>query len=74
MTTAIIGTGGIGSTVARQLASGGETLRQPGRAGALRQRTPDTRLRTGGLNSVDARRPIGGSDELDARRESSDSP
>jgi hypothetical protein len=27
MTTAIIGTGGIGSAVARQLASGGETLR-----------------------------------------------
>src|ERR1700758_2473870 len=27
MTTAIIGTGGIGSVIARQLASGGETLR-----------------------------------------------
>jgi predicted dinucleotide-binding enzyme len=27
MTTAIIGTGGIGSAIARQLASGGETLR-----------------------------------------------
>ncbi len=27
MTTAIIGTGGIGSIIARQLASGGETLR-----------------------------------------------
>ena len=27
MTTAIIGTGGLGSAVARQLASGGETLR-----------------------------------------------
>jgi 8-hydroxy-5-deazaflavin:NADPH oxidoreductase len=26
MTTAIIGTGGIGSAIARQLASGGETL------------------------------------------------
>ena len=26
MTTAIIGTGGIGSVIARQLASGGETL------------------------------------------------
>ena len=28
MTTAIIGTGGIGSAIARQLASGGETLRR----------------------------------------------
>ncbi len=27
MTTAIIGTGGIGSVIARRLASGGETLR-----------------------------------------------
>ena len=27
MTTAIIGTGGIGSAIARELASGGETLR-----------------------------------------------
>ena len=27
MTTAVIGTGGIGSAIARQLASGGETLR-----------------------------------------------
>jgi ornithine cyclodeaminase/alanine dehydrogenase-like protein (mu-crystallin family) len=27
MTTAVIGTGGIGSVIARQLASGGETLR-----------------------------------------------
>jgi 8-hydroxy-5-deazaflavin:NADPH oxidoreductase len=27
MTTAIIGTGGLGSVIARQLASGGETLR-----------------------------------------------
>jgi predicted dinucleotide-binding enzyme len=27
MTTAIIGTGGIGSVIARQLASGGENLR-----------------------------------------------
>ena len=27
MTTAIIGTGGIGSVIARQLGSGGETLR-----------------------------------------------
>src|ERR1700735_5377121 len=27
MTTAIIGTGGVGSVIARQLASGGETLR-----------------------------------------------
>jgi 8-hydroxy-5-deazaflavin:NADPH oxidoreductase len=27
MTTAIIGTGGIGSAIARQLGSGGETLR-----------------------------------------------
>lgn len=27
MTTAIIGTGGIGSVIARQLAAGGETLR-----------------------------------------------
>ena len=27
MTTAIIGTGGIGSVIARELASGGETLR-----------------------------------------------
>jgi predicted dinucleotide-binding enzyme len=27
MTTAIIGTGGIGSVIARQLASGGEALR-----------------------------------------------
>jgi predicted dinucleotide-binding enzyme len=27
VTTAIIGTGGIGSVIARQLASGGETLR-----------------------------------------------
>ena len=27
MTTAIIGTGGLGSAIARQLASGGETLR-----------------------------------------------
>ena len=27
MTTAMIGTGGIGSAIARQLASGGETLR-----------------------------------------------
>ena len=30
MTTAIIGTGGIGSAIARQLASGGETLRLSG--------------------------------------------
>ncbi len=27
MTTAIIGTGGLGSVIARQLATGGETLR-----------------------------------------------
>ena len=27
MTTAIIGTGGVGSVIARQLAAGGETLR-----------------------------------------------
>jgi 8-hydroxy-5-deazaflavin:NADPH oxidoreductase len=27
MTTAIIGTGGLGSVIARELASGGETLR-----------------------------------------------
>jgi len=27
MTTAVIGTGGIGSVIARELASGGETLR-----------------------------------------------
>jgi ketopantoate reductase len=27
MTTTIIGTGGLGSVIARQLASGGETLR-----------------------------------------------
>ena len=29
MTTAVIGTGGIGSVIARELASGGETLRLP---------------------------------------------
>jgi ketopantoate reductase len=29
MTTAIIGTGGIGSVIARQLASGGQALRSP---------------------------------------------
>jgi len=36
MTTAIIGTGGIGSAIARQLASGGETLRSPRPATATR--------------------------------------
>jgi predicted dinucleotide-binding enzyme len=30
MTTAVIGTGGIGSAIARELASGGETLRLSG--------------------------------------------
>ena len=42
MTTAIIGTGGLGLVIARQLASGGESLRlssaQLGRAGPVRQR------------------------------------
>jgi hypothetical protein len=61
MTTAIIGTGGIGSVIARQLASGGETLRLSS-ADHESARTPAEEIGRAAVVAVDNRDALQGAD------------
>jgi 8-hydroxy-5-deazaflavin:NADPH oxidoreductase len=63
MTTAIIGTGGIGSAIARQLASGGETLRLSS-ADSQSARTLATQIGPGAVVVVDNRDALKGADAV----------
>jgi predicted dinucleotide-binding enzyme len=63
MTTAIIGTGGIGSAIARQLASGGETLRLSS-ADSQSARTLATQIGPGAVVAVDNRDALKGADAV----------
>jgi hypothetical protein len=61
MTTAIIGTGGLGSAIARQLAAGGESLRLSS-ADAESARTPAAQIGRPAVVSVDNRDALQGAD------------
>jgi 8-hydroxy-5-deazaflavin:NADPH oxidoreductase len=63
MTTAIIGTGGIGSMIARQLASGGETLRLSSADTASAQALA-TRIGGAAIVAVDNRDALQGGDAV----------
>jgi predicted dinucleotide-binding enzyme len=63
VTTAIIGTGGIGSVIARQLASGGETLRLSS-ADHQAARTLAARIRPGAVAAADNRDALQGADAV----------
>ena len=63
MTTAIIGTGGIGSAVARQLASGGEALRLSGADKQSAQRLAAA-IGGGAVVAVDNRNALQGADAV----------
>jgi 8-hydroxy-5-deazaflavin:NADPH oxidoreductase len=63
MTTAIIGTGGIGSAIARQLASGGETLRLAS-ADTESARTLAARIGHGAVVAVDNADAVQGADAV----------
>ena len=63
MTTAIIGTGGIGSVIARQLASGGETLRLSS-ADHESARTLAAEISRGAVVAVDNRDALRGADAV----------
>ena len=62
MTTAIIGTGGLGSVIARQLASGGETLRLS--SANLSARTLAAELGRAAVVAVDNRDALRGADAV----------
>jgi len=63
MTTAIIGTGGLGSAIARQLASGGETLRLSS-ADTASARTLAARIGQGAVVSAGNRDALQGADAV----------
>ena len=63
MTTAIIGTGGIGSAIARQLASGGETLRLSS-ANTESARTLAAKIGRAAVAAVDNRDALQGADAV----------
>ena len=63
MTTAIIGTGGIGSVIARQLASGGETLRLSS-ADSESARTLGAKIGRAAVVAVDNRDALRGADAV----------
>jgi len=63
MTTAIIGTGGIGSAIARQLASGGETLRLSS-ADPASARTLAAQIGRAAVVAVDNRDAVQGADAV----------
>jgi 8-hydroxy-5-deazaflavin:NADPH oxidoreductase len=63
MTTAIIGTGGIGSAIARQLASGGETLRLSS-ADHASARTLAAKIGRAAVVAVDNRDALQGADAV----------
>ena len=63
MTTAIIGTGGIGSVIARQLASGGETLRLSS-ANHESARTLAAKIGRAAVVAVDNRDALQGADAV----------
>ena len=63
MTTAIIGTGGIGSVIARQLASGGETLRLSS-ADKESARTLAAQIGRGAVAAADNRDVLRGADAV----------
>ena len=63
MTTAIIGTGGIGSVIARQLASGGETLRLSS-ADSESARTLAAEIGRAAVVAVDNRDALQGADAV----------
>ena len=63
MTTAIIGTGGIGSAIARRLASGGETLRLSS-ANSESARTLATAIGRAAVAAVDNRDALRGADAV----------
>jgi 8-hydroxy-5-deazaflavin:NADPH oxidoreductase len=63
MTTAIIGTGGLGSAIARRLASGGETLRLSS-ADAQSARTLAAGIGRGAVVAVDNRDALHGADAV----------
>jgi 8-hydroxy-5-deazaflavin:NADPH oxidoreductase len=62
MTTAIIGTGGLGSVIARQLASGGETLRLS--SASLSARTLAAEIGRAAVPAVDNRDALRGADAV----------
>ncbi|MFZ3271370.1 MAG: NAD(P)-binding domain-containing protein [Mycobacterium sp.] len=62
MTTAIIGTGGLGSVIARQLASGGEALRLS--SASLSARTLATEIGRAAVAAVDNRDALQGADAV----------
>jgi 8-hydroxy-5-deazaflavin:NADPH oxidoreductase len=66
MTTAIIGTGGIGSAIARQLASGGGTLRLSS-ADIEAARTLATEIGRAAVAAVDNRDALRGADVVSSR-------
>jgi predicted dinucleotide-binding enzyme len=63
MTTAIIGTGGIGSAIARQIASGGQTLRLSS-ADTASARTLATQIGQAAEVAVNNRDPLQGADAV----------
>jgi hypothetical protein len=63
MTTAIIGTGGLGSVIARQLASGGETLRLAS-ANTASARTLAAQIGHGAVVAADNRDALQGADAV----------
>ena len=63
MTTAIIGTGGIGSVIARQLASGGQTLRLSS-ADSESARTLAAEIGRAAVAAVDNRDVLQGADAV----------
>jgi 8-hydroxy-5-deazaflavin:NADPH oxidoreductase len=63
VTTAIIGTGGIGSAIARQLASGGEALRLAS-ADAASARTLAAQIGRGAVVAADNRDAVQGADAV----------
>jgi 8-hydroxy-5-deazaflavin:NADPH oxidoreductase len=63
MTTAIIGTGGLGSAIARQLASGGETVRLSS-ADIASARTLAAQIGRGAVVAVDNRDALRGADAV----------
>jgi 8-hydroxy-5-deazaflavin:NADPH oxidoreductase len=63
MTTAIVGTGGVGSVVARLLASGGETLRLSS-ADSESARALAASIGRGGVVAVDNRDALQGADAV----------
>jgi 8-hydroxy-5-deazaflavin:NADPH oxidoreductase len=64
MTTAIIGTGGLGSVIARQLASGGETLRLSSGADTKSARTLAAEIGRAAVVAVDNRDALQGADAV----------